>query len=74
MPFRSGIGVLARESNTAVLPVALRGMDILVARKRRWFHAGIPTIQIGPSVQLDPSLTPEQSTATLHDIMQNLLQ
>jgi hypothetical protein len=49
-------------------------MDVLVARKRRWFHAGIPAIRIGSQVQLDPNLTPEQATSTLHDIMQNLLQ
>ena len=74
LPFRSGIGVLARESNTAVLPIALRGMDILVTRKRRWFHAGIPAIRVGSPVRLDPALTPEQATAALHDTMQNLLQ
>jgi long-chain acyl-CoA synthetase len=74
LPFRSGIGVLARESNTAIVPIALRGMDILVIRKRRWFHAGIPAIRVGPPVQLDPNRTPEQATVALHDTMRNLLQ
>lgn len=74
LPFRSGIGLLAHESNTAVLPVALRGMDTLVARKRRWFHAAITTVRVGNPIQLDPSLTSEQATEALHNAMQNLLQ
>jgi len=74
LPFRSGIGVLARESNSAILPIALHNMDILVARKRRWVHAGIPKIRIGAPVKIHPALTPEQATTTLHDTMQNLLQ
>jgi long-chain acyl-CoA synthetase len=74
LPFRSGIGVLAHESNTAVIPIVLRGMDTLITRQRRWFHAGIVTIRVGTPVLLDPKLTPEQAAATLHDIMQNLLQ
>jgi len=45
--FRAGIGLLAQESKTAVLPVALRGMDELVARRRRWFHAGVVEIRTG---------------------------
>jgi long-chain acyl-CoA synthetase len=74
LPFRSGIGLLAHESNTAVLPIALRGMDILVARKRLWFHSRIPTIRVGEPIHLAPSLTPEQATEALHNAMQNLLQ
>jgi long-chain acyl-CoA synthetase len=74
LPFRSGIGLLARESNTAILPVAIHGLDTLVTRKRRWFHAAIPTVRVGPPIRLDPELSAEQATAALHGLMQNLLQ
>lgn len=74
LPFRSGIGLLAHESNTDILPIALRGMDTLVARKRRWFHASIPTIRVGAPIHLDRSFTPEQATEALHNAMQNLLK
>ncbi|WP_263365448.1 AMP-binding protein [Edaphobacter bradus] len=74
LPFRSGIGLLAYESNTAVLPIAIKGLDDLVSRKRRWFHAGLNTVRIGAPIRLDPSLSAEEATVALHEIMQKLLQ
>jgi len=74
LPFRSGIGVLAHESNTPVLPIAIKGLDELVARKRRWFHASIVQLRIGNPIRLDPAQRPEDAAQTLHEIMRNLLQ
>jgi long-chain acyl-CoA synthetase len=74
LPFRSGIGVVAAESKALVLPVALKGMDELVARRRRWFHAGIVQLRIGAPVTLDPGQHAEDVASALHEVMQNLLQ
>ena len=38
--FRPGIGMLAKQSGTAVLPVAIRGLGELKAGQKRWFRSG----------------------------------
>ena len=72
-PFRAGIGMLAQESNTPVLPVALRGMDLLVARERRWFHAGLVAIRPGEPIDVPPGEAAEQVAADLHERLSRLL-
>jgi long-chain acyl-CoA synthetase len=72
-PFRSGIGLLAEQSKTPVLPVALRGMDKLVARKGHWFHAGGVEIRVGSPLAVDP-LQPEGVVRRLQEAMQTLLR
>lgn len=73
-PFRSGIGLLAEESRTAVLPVALRGMDLLVTQRRRWFHAGLVEIVIGsPTLPLTGEATTVLAER-LHREMEHLLR
>ena len=74
LPFRSGIGVVAHESNAPVLVIAIKGLDELVARRRRWFHAGILQLHIGAPIRLDPAQSPEGAAQMLHETMQNLLQ
>jgi long-chain acyl-CoA synthetase len=73
-PFRSGIGLLAQESGVPVLPVALVGMEELVARRRRWFHAGRVEIRTG-SPQAPPSRErpAEEIARELHATMERLL-
>ena len=39
-PFRAGIGLLAQQSQTAVLPVALIGLGEMKARRTNWFRSG----------------------------------
>ena len=41
LPFRAGIGLLARESSANILPVALLGHRRTQQRKRRWFRSGL---------------------------------
>ena len=72
-PFRAGIGLLAEESRTAVLPVALRGMDLLVTRRRRWFHAGVVEIVLGTPTLPSTNESPTALAERLHDEMEHLL-
>jgi long-chain acyl-CoA synthetase len=74
LPFRSGIGIVAADSKALVLPIALKGMDELVARRRRWFHAGIVQVRIGAPVTLNSGQPAEDAAAALHEAMRNLLQ
>jgi long-chain acyl-CoA synthetase len=73
-PFRRGIGMLARESDAQVLPVALRGMDDLVARRRRWFHAGLVEVRVGQAISPDNKATAENIAETLHDELARLVR
>ena len=51
--FRPGIGLLAAETEAAVLPVGLRGLYDYASersaegRRRRWFHAGRVEVRVG---------------------------
>ena len=73
-PFRPGIGLLAQESGAPVLPVGLHGMDALVARRRRWFHAGVVEIRVGPSVCIMETDSPEQIAGDLHRRLNPLVE
>jgi long-chain acyl-CoA synthetase len=70
-PFRSGIGLLAHESNALVLPIALKGLGN--PTRRRWFHSGLVEIRLGDPQPIPSTQTPEQVTNRLHEIMQTLL-
>ncbi len=72
-PFRSGIGLLAEQSKALVLPAAMRGMDQLVARKKRWFHAGSVEIRVGAPLAIEPSPRSEDVVRRLQDAMEALL-
>ena len=73
-PFRAGIGLLAQESRTALLPVALGGMDVLVARLRRWFHAGLVEVRVDSPVLPQPGESSADLTKRLEVGMQRLLE
>ena len=46
--FRSGIGLLARETEAPILPVAVRGLGVRPGEKARgWFHAGRVEVRVG---------------------------
>jgi long-chain acyl-CoA synthetase len=72
--FRPGIGLLAQESKAAVLPVALRGMDALVARRRRWFHAGLVEIRVGEPIEVAEGKSAEEISRNLHACLNLLLR
>ena len=71
--FRPGIGLLAQESKAVVLPVGLRGMDQLVTRRRRWFHAGLVEIRVGAPISVAEGRSAEEISHDLQDSLNLLL-
>ncbi|HEY1803365.1 MAG TPA: AMP-binding protein [Terracidiphilus sp.] len=71
--FRSGIGLLVKQSYVPVLPVAMRGLGELKTHKRRWFRSGILEIRVGEAIQFGPEETEAAITARLHDEVERLL-
>jgi long-chain acyl-CoA synthetase len=71
--FRGGIGLLARQSGAAVLPVAIRGLGELKTGRRRWFRSGILEVHVGQPMRFAPEETEPAIAAQLHAEVQRLL-
>ena len=71
--FRSGIGLLAKQSYVPVLPVAMRGLGELKTHQRSWFRSGTIEIHVGEAISFGPEETEAAITARLHDEVQRLL-
>jgi long-chain acyl-CoA synthetase len=80
-PFRPGIGLLAQQSQVPVLPIALVGLNELVAarstdakRARSWFRPGTLEVRIGAPIPApsDPA-DPATIAATLESALTALL-
>jgi long-chain acyl-CoA synthetase len=71
--FREGTGLLAKESQVPVLPVALRGLGELKA-SGRWVRSGKLEVHVGASVQLGPDATAAEWTAALEAAVQRLAE
>ena len=74
LPFRSGIGLLARESGAKILPIAMVGLGELKQRKRRWFRSGILEVRVGQPISPDPEVAPEVLTEALRSALATLLE
>src|SRR5581483_10897196 len=72
-PFRPGIGLLVRDSGTAVIPVALKGLTELKQRRRRWFRSGALTVRVGEALEFDPGESPEQIAGRLYKALRGML-
>jgi long-chain acyl-CoA synthetase len=77
-PFRSGIGLLAQESQVPILPVALVGIYDYIgpnATKRHWFHAGNIEVRVGTPIP-PPSRDagPAEVAAQLEQALRSLLK
>jgi long-chain acyl-CoA synthetase len=72
--FRPGIGLLVRESDAPVLPVALVGLSELKQQRKGWFRSGRLTVRVGEPIEFTPDDTPEQITTRLYDAVKALLQ
>jgi long-chain acyl-CoA synthetase len=71
--FRPGIGLLVKQSDTAVLPVAIRGLGELKARGRDWFRSGRIEVHVGEPIRFAPG-TPEAAiTDRLNEAVERLL-
>jgi len=72
-PFRSGIGLLAKQSGVPVLPVAIRGLGELKAGNKRWFRSGRLEVHIGEAIEFAPEATETEITERLHAEVEKLL-
>jgi long-chain acyl-CoA synthetase len=72
--FRSGIGLLAKQSGVMVLPVALRGLGELKASDKRWFRSGRIEVRVGEPLRLSPTESEADIAARLHDEVERLLR
>ena len=71
--FRPGIGLLVKQSGTAVLPVALRGLGELKERGRGWFRSGKLEIRVGEALRFGPEASEAEITERLHAEVAGLL-
>lgn len=71
--FRPGIGLLVKQSHTAVLPVAIRGLGELKARGRGWFRSGTIAIHVGEPIRFAPDATESAITERLHGEVEKLI-
>lgn len=72
--FRPGIGLLAKQAGTAVLPVALRGLGELKTRRRGWFRSGEIEVRVGEPIWFSLDDTEAAITARLQDEVEALLK
>ncbi len=72
--FRPGIGMLARQSNASVLPVAIRGLGELKTGRRRWFRSGTIEVRLGEPLRFAPEQSETEITARLHAEVARLLK
>jgi long-chain acyl-CoA synthetase len=72
--FRPGIDLLVKQSNTAVLPMAIRGLGELKARGRGWFRSGAIEVSAGELIRFAPETTEATITDRLHKEVEKLLQ
>jgi len=71
--FRSGIGLLAKQSGAMVLPVAIRGLGELKTGKRRWFRSGILEVRVGQAIRFAPEQSEAAIAERLHAEVEELL-
>jgi long-chain acyl-CoA synthetase len=72
--FRPGIGLLVKQSGTAVLPMAMRGVRELKASGRGWFRSGMIELAVGQPIRFGPLETEAAITARLHKEVEKLLE
>jgi len=72
--FRPGIGLLVKQSATAVLPIAMRGLGDLKASGRSWFRSGAVELCVGQPIRFAPTDTESAITARLQAEVEKLLK
>jgi long-chain acyl-CoA synthetase len=72
-PFRSGIGLLAQESQVPILPIALLGLGELRASRSRWFRSGKLEIRIGTPIPVPEAADLATLTTSLEQSLHSLI-
>ena len=71
--FRPGIGLLVKQAQTPVLPVAILGLGELKSKGRGWFRSGKIEVRVGEPIRLGPLDTEAAITERLHAAVSNLM-
>jgi long-chain acyl-CoA synthetase len=71
--FRPGIGLLVRQSDAPVLPMALIGLSELHSRRGAWFRSGTIEVRTGKPIRFAPEDTEAAITARLQAEVEALL-
>lgn len=71
--FRPGIGLLVKQAGAPVLPMALRGMGELKARRLGWFRSGTIEVRVGQPIRFSPLENEPAITARLQREVEKLL-
>ncbi len=72
--FRPGIGLLVKQSDTAVLPVAIRGLGGLKEHRRGWFRSGAIELRVGRPIRFALDATESSITERLQAEVERLLE
>ncbi|MDR3764225.1 MAG: AMP-binding protein [Acidobacteriota bacterium] len=72
--FRSGIGLLARETGASILPVAMAGLGELKRGAQSWFRSGRIRLTVGAVIAPDAALSAEELARLLHERVGELLE
>jgi long-chain acyl-CoA synthetase len=72
--FRPGIGLLVKQADAAVLPVAICGLGELKVRGRGWFRSGKIEVRVGEPVRFRPEDTESAITARLQSEVEKMLE
>jgi long-chain acyl-CoA synthetase len=72
--FRPGIGLLVKQSQAPVLPIAIRGLGELKAKGRGWFRSGKIEVRVGEPILFAPEDTEAAITERLHSEVERLLE
>jgi len=71
--FQPGIGLLAKQAGTAVLPVAIRGLGQLKTGAESWFRSGQIEVKVGEPIQFRSDESEAAITARLQEEVARLL-
>jgi long-chain acyl-CoA synthetase len=71
--FRPGIGLLVKQSDAPVLPMALRGLGELKAAGRSWFRSGMIEVRVGQPIRFGPEDIESAITARLQAEVEKLM-
>jgi long-chain acyl-CoA synthetase len=73
-PFKSGIGLLARELGMPVVPIHLAGLHAVLPKGHSWPRRGPLEARVGEPMWLDSRLSNREATATLEAAMGHLAE
>src|SRR6266849_6552190 len=71
-PFQSGIGLLAENLGTPIVPMRLDGVWQMKREHRRLAHIGEITIRVGAPVTFPPGTSPDEVARSLESLVRSL--